>query len=157
MLSTFTNYLRGLFRRASIVANLTAENMALRQQIIVLKRNRKRPVLYDRDRIFWVILSRLWSGWRNVVLIVQPETVVRWHKRAFERLLVISVCPQNMTKIQGHLLLRSTGDLTHEQKTAKLPRTMCPQNGARDSIKPWENSRSTRISKQKIVIHRLGR
>ncbi len=77
--------LLSLSRRLNIVANLTAENMALRQQLIVLKRNHKRPVLKERDRLFWVILSRLWSGWRDVVHIVQPETVVRWHKRAFKR------------------------------------------------------------------------
>jgi transposase InsO family protein len=70
--------------RLNIVANLTAENIALRQQLIVLKRYQNRPTLKERDRLFWVLLSRIWSGWRSAVLIVQPDTVVRWHKRAFK-------------------------------------------------------------------------
>jgi putative transposase len=63
---------------------LAAENIALRQQLIVLKRKQKRPALKERDRLFWVLLSRIWPGWRDVVHIVQPDTVVRWHKRAFK-------------------------------------------------------------------------
>ena len=70
--------------RLNIVANLATENLALRQQINVLTRNQKRPKLKERDRLFWVILSRVWSGWRSAVVIVQPDTVVRWHKRAFK-------------------------------------------------------------------------
>ena len=67
----------------NIVAQLSAENIALRQQLIVLKRNQKRLQVTDSDRLFWVILSRIWSGWRGALLIVQPDTVIRWHKRAF--------------------------------------------------------------------------
>jgi hypothetical protein len=63
---------------------LATENIALRQQLIVLRRKQKRPVLKERDRLFWVLLSRIWPVWRDVVYIVQPDTVVRWHKRAFK-------------------------------------------------------------------------
>jgi len=62
---------------------LTAENLALRQQLIVLKRNQKRSALKGRDRLFWVVMSRIWTGWRDALLIVQPDTVVRWHKKGF--------------------------------------------------------------------------
>jgi len=79
---TTINCFRWLSSRLNIVANLTAENLSLRQQLIVMKRNKKRPVLKERDRLFWVILSRFWSGWRDVVSIVQPETVVRWHRKS---------------------------------------------------------------------------
>ncbi len=44
-------------------AALVAENLALRQQIIVLQRPVKRPHLRQRDRVFWVWLSRIWSDW----------------------------------------------------------------------------------------------
>ncbi len=71
---------RWLCRNFNIVANLAAENVSLRHQIIVLKRNNKRPVLKERDRMLWVLLSRVWTGWRTAILIVQPDTVVRWHK-----------------------------------------------------------------------------
>ena len=73
-----------VYQRLNIVANLTAENIALRHQLIVLKRKQNRPALKERDRLFWVILSRIWSGWREAVVIVKPDTVVRWHKRAFK-------------------------------------------------------------------------
>ena len=64
-------------------ANLIAENLVLRRQLVVLQQNIKRPKLRKRDRIFWVWLSRMWKGWGNVLSIVQPETVIDWHRRGF--------------------------------------------------------------------------
>ena len=68
-----------LLRRAA----LAAEILALRHQLGVLQSSVRRPRLRQRDRIFWAWLSRLWSGWRSVLVIVQPETVVRWHQQGF--------------------------------------------------------------------------
>ena len=62
---------------------LAAENLALRQQLAVLQVSVKRPRLRRRDRVFWVWLSRLWSGWRSCLMIVKPETVIRWHREGF--------------------------------------------------------------------------
>ena len=62
---------------------LAAENLALRQQLAVLKRTAKRPSLSCRDRIFWVWLSKLWPNWRSVLVIVELDTVVRWHRLGF--------------------------------------------------------------------------
>ena len=73
-------FLRAVFRRQ---AELAAENLALRQQLAVLENKSKRPRLRKRDRIFWVWLSRLWAGWRSVLVIVQPDTVTRWHRDGF--------------------------------------------------------------------------
>jgi hypothetical protein len=64
-------------------AALAAENLVLRQQVAVLQRSVKLPRLHRRDRIFWVWLSRLWRGWRSSLLIVQPATVIRWHRQGF--------------------------------------------------------------------------
>ncbi|MGB2821632.1 MAG: integrase core domain-containing protein [Phycisphaerae bacterium] len=64
-------------------AALAAENLALRQQLAVLQQSVNRPKLRKRDRIFWVWLSKLWSGWRSALAIVQPGTVVRWHRQGF--------------------------------------------------------------------------
>jgi hypothetical protein len=64
-------------------AALAAENMTLRQQLAVYHRSAKRPKLRPRDRIFWVWLARLWSGWRSALMIVQPETVVGWRRQGF--------------------------------------------------------------------------
>ena len=60
---------------------LAAENLALRQQVAVYKHTVKRPKLRPRDRIFWVLLSRLWANWRSALAIVQPETVIKWHRQ----------------------------------------------------------------------------
>jgi putative transposase len=62
---------------------LVAENLALRQQLAVLQVSMKRPKLRRRDRVFWVWLSRIWSGWRSCLMIVKPQTVVRWHRDGF--------------------------------------------------------------------------
>ena len=62
---------------------LALENLALRHQLEVLQRNTKRPRLTNQDRMLWVILSRLWKDWRQSLSIVQPKTVIRWHKRGF--------------------------------------------------------------------------
>ncbi len=64
-------------------AALVWENLALRQQLAVLQRATLRPKLLWRDRLFWVALSRLWRGWREALVLVQPDTVVRWHRLAF--------------------------------------------------------------------------
>jgi putative transposase len=64
-------------------ASLAAENLALRHQIVILQRSVKRPRLHRRDRIFCVWLSRLWRDWRSTLIVVQPETVLRWHRQGF--------------------------------------------------------------------------
>ncbi len=68
-----------LLRRAA----LAAEILALRHQLGVLQRSVKRQRLRQRDRILWVWLSRIWTGWRTRLVIVKPETVVRWHRDGF--------------------------------------------------------------------------
>ena len=62
---------------------LLLENLALRQQLAVLSRSVKRPQLTASDRTFWMVLSRIWRHWSKTLLIVQTETVVRWHRRGF--------------------------------------------------------------------------
>ena len=74
-----------LFLRALMMARLelVVENLALRQQLAVWKYSHKRPKLRTRDRVFWTWLMRLWPDWRSALLIVQPETVIRWHRQGF--------------------------------------------------------------------------
>ena len=62
---------------------LAAENLALRQQLAILQHKATRPKLRRRDRIFWVWLSKIWDDWRSALLIVKPDTVVRWHRQGF--------------------------------------------------------------------------
>jgi putative transposase len=62
---------------------LLLENLALRQQLVVLKRHHPRPRLNLFDRLFWLLVRRCWSGWKQALLVVTPETVVRWHYAGF--------------------------------------------------------------------------
>lgn len=64
---------------------IAVENLALRRQLAAFKRKRKRPVLTQLDRLFWVGLCQVWSGWRDALLFVQPDTVVRWQRERFRR------------------------------------------------------------------------
>src|SRR5438552_1847458 len=64
---------------------LARENLALRQQVAVWKVRQPRPQLTATDRLFWVVLSRLWKNWRRSLQVVRPETVVRWHRQGFRR------------------------------------------------------------------------
>ncbi len=64
--------------------NIMLENLALRQQLAVQKRNIKRPRLRNRDRFFWILLSQIWTDWKSTLLIVKPETVVKWHRQGFK-------------------------------------------------------------------------
>jgi putative transposase len=57
------------------------ENLALRQQLIALKRTNKRPQLRGRDRLFWIVLVKAWRDWRTALVMVEPATVVRWHRQ----------------------------------------------------------------------------
>src|SRR6266498_2160086 len=63
---------------------LVTENLALRQQLLVLHRSSNRPWLRHRDRLFWIALSQLWRDWRSILVIVKPETVIKWHRQGFK-------------------------------------------------------------------------
>ncbi|MCP4292731.1 MAG: integrase, partial [bacterium] len=80
MLYLIFNYFRDLLRPQR---NLLLENLALRQQILVLERQVKRPKFRDRERAFWVVFSRYWSGWKSPLRLVKPETVISWHRKSW--------------------------------------------------------------------------
>ena len=63
--------------------NLLLENLALRQQLVVLARRRPRPQFSNLDRWLWVMLRRLWPGWHRALILVQPDTVAGWHRAGF--------------------------------------------------------------------------
>ena len=72
-----------LVRRFRGRRSLLLENLALRQQLAVLKRRHPRPSLGIFDKLFWVVTRRVWSTWKHSLIIVRPETVVRWHRAGF--------------------------------------------------------------------------
>jgi putative transposase len=74
---------------------LALENLALRQQLAVYRRTTTRPKLRRTDRLFWVWLARVWAGRRQPLLIVTPDTVLRWQRRRFrEHWTTLSGRPQ---------------------------------------------------------------
>ncbi len=66
-------------------ASLAFENLVLRQQLVVLQRRTPRPRLDDFDRAFWATLKDHFTAWADALVIVKPETVVRWHTDAFRK------------------------------------------------------------------------
>jgi putative transposase len=65
---------------------LLVENLLLRQQLAIALRARPRPRLRRRDRLFWVVARRLCADWRRHLVLVRPETVLRWHRRGWRLL-----------------------------------------------------------------------
>jgi hypothetical protein len=64
--------------------DLLLENLVLRQQLAVLMQRYPRPRLSTSDKLFGVVLRRLWPDWKDALFLVQPETVVRWHRAGFK-------------------------------------------------------------------------
>ena len=83
-----SSFLRALLWGSAAIA---LENLALRHQLLVLQRSVGRPRLSRWDRIFWVWLSRLWASWRSSLVIVQPATVLAWHRQGFQLWVIGSI------------------------------------------------------------------
>jgi putative transposase len=75
--------LRLLTSRLRSNADLEIELLVARQQLAIYQRSVRRPRLRLRDRLFWCWLSRLWSRWKDVLVIVKPATVIAWRRRKF--------------------------------------------------------------------------
>ena len=84
MMKTLRNLVLFIWSKIKSTLNLAVENLALRQQLAVMKRTNKRPKTRITDRLFWVLLSRIWNPWRESLVIVKPDTVVRWHQKGFK-------------------------------------------------------------------------
>ena len=77
LLGTLTDLARGK-------SELVAENALLRQQLIILGRQVKRPACTKTDRMLLVLLARMVHTWKQALFIVQPETLLRWHRQGFK-------------------------------------------------------------------------
>ncbi|NIM21719.1 MAG: DDE-type integrase/transposase/recombinase [Candidatus Latescibacteria bacterium] len=75
--------LRTIFSALSSHRASALENLALRHQLNILQRHTKKPRFHNQDRLLWIILARIWSGWRAPLTLIRPETVIRWHKKGF--------------------------------------------------------------------------
>src|SRR6267378_5560656 len=96
--------------------DLALENLALRQQLALLRHRSKRPRFGGLDRAFWVWLSRRWAGWREALYVVRPETVIRWHRQGFRAFWTWKSRPGR------------TGRPSVGSEVAKLVRTMALAN-----------------------------
>jgi len=66
-------------------SDLLIENLALRQQLAILTAKRPRPRMRAADRLFWIALRRFWPRWKEVLVIIQPDTIKRWHRDGFKK------------------------------------------------------------------------
>jgi putative transposase len=76
LLGTITDLAKGK-------SELLVENALLRQQLIILRRQVKRPACKNSDRFLLLFLARITRTWKQALFIVQPETVLRWHRGLF--------------------------------------------------------------------------
>jgi putative transposase len=63
--------------------SLAMETATLRQQLAVYKRKKPRPKLNQFDRLFWVVVRRVWNNWSEALVLVKPDTVVSWHRAGY--------------------------------------------------------------------------
>lgn len=77
----FVRFVASFFRSRGV---LQAENLALCHQLCVLSRSVKRPKIRPSDRILWSALARLWSDWKDALIFVKPDTVIRWQRKRFK-------------------------------------------------------------------------
>src|SRR5260370_3521569 len=87
---------------------LLLENLALRQQLAVLKRRHSRPRLDLLDKLFWIAIRRFWSAWQQSLIAVTPETVVRWHRGGFR------LCWKLISKVRRPVGRRQTSKEVRE-------------------------------------------
>ena len=79
-LTLLITFLGSLFKSQR---QLALENLALRQQVTILRQSVKRPRTTAADRLFWILFSRYVVDWRHILHGLHPDTVVRWHRRGF--------------------------------------------------------------------------
>ncbi|MCP4540897.1 MAG: hypothetical protein GY832_27495 [Chloroflexi bacterium] len=81
-------------------SELLLELVLLRQQLTILQQQTKRPKLTWKDRSLIVLLSSKLSTWKNAMIIVQPDTVLRWHRELFRRIWQCTVVHYSATQIE---------------------------------------------------------
>src|ERR1041384_6545397 len=83
MLQLFRSLLRSLLSTVRSRSEAVLKNLALRHQLQVLQRTAPRPRFKQADRLLWLSLRHIFSSWREALVLVQPQTVVKWHRLGF--------------------------------------------------------------------------
>lgn len=76
-------FVRCLFAGFQSHSELVLENLALRHQLSVLKRQSRNPKPRTADRLLWVGMRGIWPDWQKALLLFQPQTIVAWHRLGF--------------------------------------------------------------------------
>ena len=84
MIESVLQFFRFVFAFFKTRVGLQVENLALRHQLCVLKRSVKRPKVRPIDRVIWSLLSSRWSSWKEALIFVKPDTVIRWQRKRFK-------------------------------------------------------------------------
>jgi hypothetical protein len=85
MLAALVVLIRTLALICSGHREVPLENVALRQQLAMFRRTVARPHIRPSDRLFWILLANAWRDWRTALTVVNPDTVVRWHRQWLRR------------------------------------------------------------------------
>src|SRR5215470_11148562 len=120
LISSVFTWLAGFFRSRH---DLGLEIIALRHQLTVLKRSTKRARLHATDRLFWVLLRRFFPRWSGSLLIVMPDTVVGWHRKAFRAYWRFRSQPKKVGRPSASSEIRAMVDgMARENSTWGAPR-----------------------------------
>jgi len=135
-------------------SRLIAENLCLRQQLIVFKRRQVRPPLRDTDRRFWVLACRWFAEWRNSLIIVKPDTVIRWKRKGWKanwrwRSTRSGRPGRKMTTPEIRALIRRMarqnplwGQRRIQAELARLAITVCARTVAKYMRRPYDGTPS---------------
>jgi transposase InsO family protein len=138
--------------------DLVAEVICLRQQLALYQRRQPHPRIENRDRRFWIVVSRLFARWRECLMIVQPETVLRWHRsgwRAYWRWKCAGGNPgRERVPIEVRELIRRMakdnplwGAMRILGELLKLGCIVSPRTVAKYMQRPWSGTPSPRWGK----------
>jgi hypothetical protein len=92
--------------------SLLIENLALRRQLAAIKRRHPRSQLGLLDKLFWVVIRQFWSPWKKTLIVITPESVVRWHQAGFRLYWMLPVLPIAVPVVRSGIRASPTSDRT---------------------------------------------
>src|ERR1700720_39707 len=108
--------------------DLLLENLALRQQLLALQRRKPRPSVDRLGRLFWVVAKRLWPKWKQALVIITPEAVMRWHRAGFRVYWSWLSCHRVILGRKG--IGKEVRELIFRQVESRLATTLEPPSGS---------------------------
>jgi hypothetical protein len=136
MIKTLGNFVLFVWSKFKITSNLAVENLALRQQLVVMKRVNKRPEIRMADRLFWVVFSRIWTPWRTFLKNHANNCSIDFFTvptAAFNILFVLVVLSHSRRKVvHFNVISNPTADWTAQQVLEAFPWDTAPKYLMRD-------------------------